>query len=375
MGFPGPHRQKWCVGLHRVRRTAGHLVLLRHLCVDDRPWMEAREIEDGIATTNLLPGPASTQLAIFCAWRLRGWPGATSAACASSSRVWSSSSPFLPSSCRRTRRPGPSGRRPAPEPPSRPWRCTPRGDWSRPAGSASAPTQPAARWPVRTGGAVRRPRRALLVLVLLGCGVIEIIIRRPGRPCQAAGRSSLPASLHGARLGGLGALAWVALKVGALSYGGGFIIIPLMQHDAVRTYHWMTGAQFLNAVALGQITPGPVVQTVAVVGYAAGGIGGGLFAAGSPSPLPLPSSWWAGRASTDTANASVESFLTGAAPAVSGPSPDRPFRSACPCSNGGRYRCWPGVAIWLFVIKHGVVAALLLAGAAGIVLALAGLPV
>ena len=57
------------------------------------------------------------------------------------------------------------------------------------------------------------------------------------------------------------------------------MIIPLMQHDAVNTYHWMTGAQFLNAVALGQVTPGPVVQTVAVVGYAASGVGGALLAA------------------------------------------------------------------------------------------------
>ena len=72
--------------------------------------------------------------------------------------------------------------------------------------------------------------------------------------------------------GGLAALYCVALKVGALSYGGGFVIIPLMQHDAVVTYHWMTGPQFLNAVALGQVTPGPVVQTVAVVGYAASGL-------------------------------------------------------------------------------------------------------
>ncbi len=52
-----------------------------------------------------------------------------------------------------------------------------------------------------------------------------------------------------------------------------------MQGDAVDTYHWMTNAQFLNAVALGQITPGPVVGTIAAVGYAAHGIGGGLFAA------------------------------------------------------------------------------------------------
>ena len=73
-------------------------------------------------------------------------------------------------------------------------------------------------------------------------------------------------------------VAWVAFKVGALSYGGGFVIIPLMQSDAVSHYHWMTGAQFLNAVALGQITPGPVVQTVAVVGYAAAGLIGGILA-------------------------------------------------------------------------------------------------
>src|SRR5246500_5491174 len=79
-------------------------------------------------------------------------------------------------------------------------------------------------------------------------------------------------------MGGLLALAWVAFKVGALSYGGGFVIVPLMQADAVGHYHWMTNAQFLNAVALGQITPGPVVQTVAVVGYAAAGLGGGLLA-------------------------------------------------------------------------------------------------
>src|ERR1022692_306872 len=53
-----------------------HIVLLRKLCVDKREWLSAGEFEDGIAATNLLPGPASTQLAIFCAWRLRGAIGA-----------------------------------------------------------------------------------------------------------------------------------------------------------------------------------------------------------------------------------------------------------------------------------------------------------
>src|SRR3954453_10394422 len=53
-----------------------HIALLRKLCVYDRQWLDAQEFEDAIAACNLLPGPASTQLAIYCAWRLRGRIGA-----------------------------------------------------------------------------------------------------------------------------------------------------------------------------------------------------------------------------------------------------------------------------------------------------------
>src|SRR3954468_24456515 len=53
-----------------------HIALLRELCVERRGWMSEREFEDAIAATNLLHGPGSTQLAIYCAWRLRGVPGA-----------------------------------------------------------------------------------------------------------------------------------------------------------------------------------------------------------------------------------------------------------------------------------------------------------
>src|SRR5271156_7202353 len=53
-----------------------HIKLLRELCVERRGWLHAQEFEDAIAACNLLPGPASTQLAIFCAWRLRGRLGA-----------------------------------------------------------------------------------------------------------------------------------------------------------------------------------------------------------------------------------------------------------------------------------------------------------
>src|SRR6266513_875356 len=53
-----------------------HVALLRKLCVEHRKWLDAKEFEDAVAACNLLPGPASTQLAIFCAWRVRGRIGA-----------------------------------------------------------------------------------------------------------------------------------------------------------------------------------------------------------------------------------------------------------------------------------------------------------
>jgi chromate transporter len=74
-----------------------------------------------------------------------------------------------------------------------------------------------------------------------------------------------------------GSLAWVALKVGALSYGGGFVIVPLMQGDALA-HDWLTHAEFGNAVAYGQLTPGPVTHTIAFIGWGAAGLPGALLA-------------------------------------------------------------------------------------------------
>jgi chromate transporter len=182
--------------------------------------------------------------------------------------------------------------------------------------------------------------------------------------------------LHAGTVGGLGALAWVALKVGALSYGGGFIIIPLMQHDAVTTYHWMTGAQFLNAVALGQITPGPVVQTVAVVGYAAGGVGGGLLAALVAFAPSFAFILIGGpRFDRIRANHAVESFLTGAGPSVIGAIAG----SAIPLGLSLQY-LWQipvlaGSLLWFFAARRGVVSGLLVAGGIGVVVGLAGFAV
>ena len=149
------------------------------------------------------------------------------------------------------------------------------------------------------GGAAAATLGPWLVLVLLGCGAVELVVQRTVRPGAwrvLRSRSSRSAAVARAVCS---SLAWVAFKVGALSYGGGFVIIPLMQADAVSHYHWMTGGQFLNAVALGQITPGPVVQTVAVVGYAAAGSAGRCWQPWSRSRRRSRSSCSAAAASID----------------------------------------------------------------------------
>jgi chromate transporter len=357
-----------------------HIVLLRRLCVEERQWIEPKEFEDAIATTNLLPGPASTQLAIYCAWRLRGAAGAVLGGLCfivpGLALILALSTVFLSS-----------------HPP----------DWILGAAAGSGAAVPAValnaawglapsswerigterarqiRWVLYAllGGVAAATVGPYLVLVLAACGVSEIVIRRQHWPRPPGSvRAFLPAVVtHGATVGGLGALAWVALKVGALSYGGGFVIIPLMQHDAVTTYHWMTGPQFLNAVALGQITPGPVVQTVAVVGYAAGGVGGGLLAALIAFAPSFAFVLVGGRHFDQIrANGVVGSFLTGAGPAVIGAIAGSAIPLGLSFGHLWQIPLLVGALIWLFVARRGVVTALLIAGALGVALVLAGAP-
>jgi len=353
-----------------------HIALLRDLCVERRRWLSDHEFEDAIAATNLLPGPASTQLAIYCAWRVGGIPGAfvggLSFIAPGLVLIIGLAALFLAAS-----------------PP----------DLVLGAGAgagaavaavalqASAKLAPAswqragshARWIVYglAGAAAGAELGPWVVLVLLACGALEVTVQRsrstdrglagvlPWPPFAAAGAAS----------GGLLALAWVAFKVGALSYGGGFVIIPLMQHDAVDTYHWMTDTQFLNAVALGQVTPGPVVHTVAVVGYAAGGVGGALLAA-LVAFAPSFAMVLVGARRFDILRASptVRAFLDGAGPAAIGAIAGAAIPLALALSEPWQLGVLAGAAVALFVLRRGVVATLIAAGAAGVVAAALSAP-
>src|SRR3954470_3095002 len=200
-----------------------HIALLRELCVERRAYLTATEFEDAVAACNLLPGPASTQLAIFTAWRVAGPAGALGGGLAfivpGLVAMVALAALFLAS-----------------DPPA----------WIRGAGlgagaavaavgvgtgaalvPASRQRTPGARGLAYAvvGGAPAVLAGPWVVLALLGCGGIEVA-RRADAGATAAIAPFSP--LFAAALGGLGALAWVAFKVGALSYGGGFVIVPLM---------------------------------------------------------------------------------------------------------------------------------------------------
>jgi len=175
--------------------------------------------------------------------------------------------------------------------------------------------------------------------------------------------------------GTVGDLVWTALKVGALSFGGGFVIVPLMQGDAVHAYHWMTNTEFLNAVALGQVTPGPVVATVAAVGYGAYGIGGGLLAA---LVAFLPSFSFillgGGRFERLRGNPLARGFLAGAGPAAIGAILGSAIPLAGALTETWQFLVLAAAAIALLLARRGVVTVLLGAGAIGTIVALAGAP-
>lgn len=351
---------------------SAHIALTRELCVERRGWMDEHEFEDAVATCNLLPGPSSTQLAIYCAWRVGGRAGAlvggaafilpgllvilalaavflgappdwvrgagAGAGAAVAAVAVQAGSSFLPGSWRRARE-----------------------------GST-------ARWLVYLALGLVAPAAVgpWLVLVLLACGVAEVALQR-GLPRALS--VAPPVLAAAAASGGLLAVAWVALKVGALSYGGGFVVIPLMQADAVDHHHWMTSAEFLNAVALGQVTPGPVTHTVAVVGYAAAGLGGALLAAAVAFAPSFAFVLLGGRRFDRVRrDRSARAFLDGAGPAAMGAILGSAIPLAEALTETWQYVVLAAAAVFLLVLRRGVVLTLLGAGAAGVVVALAGGP-
>jgi len=336
------------VGVAGFGGPPAHIALLRRLCVERRRWLDAGEFEDAIAACNLLPGPASTQLAVYCAWRVRGRAGALAGGLAfvvpGLAAVLALAAVFL-----------------ARHPPA------------AVAGAAAGAGAGVAAVAVRAAlGLVpaSRARAASLArwLAYLAAGALAAALAGPWVVVVllACGGAELTLAALRPRAFTLGSLAWVAFKVGALSYGGGFVIVPLMQGDAVHVHHWLTQTQFTTAVALGQVTPGPVMHTVAAVGYAAAGVGGGLFAAVIAFAPSFAFVLGGGR-SFDALrrDARAQRFLAGAGPAAVGAILGSAVPLASALSEWWQFALLAAAAVALLSGRVGVVATLVALGAAG----------
>ena len=287
-----------------------HTALLRELMVVREAWMTAEDFSDAVAATSLLPGPASTQLAIYCA-RVAGGPiggivGGIAFIVPGFVLIVALSALFLGHSENPVLLGAAAGAVAAAVVVIAAAGVGFARGYSSRRGFALGRTVAYA----LAAGIVTLTSGPWVLAVLLGAGVIEVAIRLRSSPALlavVAAHASVPG------------LVWVAFKVGALSFGGGLVIIPLMQHDVVSVHHWLSEKQFADAVALGQLTPGPVVLTIAVVGYGAAGVWGAALAA---TVAFLPSFLFvmlgAGRFEELRHRPGPRAFLDGAGPAAAG---------------------------------------------------------
>jgi chromate transporter len=120
---------------------------------------------------------------------------------------------------------------------------------------------------LRAGGLIL----AVMTVFLIGASFGPWVSMSPVTLAAQATASAHPA--------GLAEIAAFFSKIGALTFGGGLTIIALIQEQAVDQYHWLTHQEFIDGLALGQFTPGPMIIVAAYVGYKVSGLGGAAIAA------------------------------------------------------------------------------------------------
>jgi len=265
------------LGLVAFGGPAAHTAMMRHELVHRRGWVSDERFMDLLGTTNLIPGPNSTELAIHLGFERARWRGLVAAgACF-----------ILPSALIVT---------------ALAWTYVHYGDTPAVEGIlyGVVPAVIAIIAHALVGLARVAIRRlwlaglALAALVAYLLGVNELLVLAAGallailaRAVRHPPRSSpawVVAPLVAPPLwsdptgGSLGQLFLTMLKIGAVLYGSGYVLLAFLRGDFVERLGWLTDQQLLDAVSIGQVTPGPVFTTATFVGYLVAGPLGALLA-------------------------------------------------------------------------------------------------
>ena len=257
---------------------AAHIAMMEDEVVRRRRWMTQQEFLDLLGATNLIPGPNSTEMAIHIGHRQGGWPGLLVAGVSFILPAVLIVMAFGWAYVRYGSLPQVAGILYGVKPVI--IAIVLQALWSL--GKTSIKTK------LLAGVAVAAVILTFLgiheLLVLFGAGIIVgtwCLIRQVGRRGPTSMLTASPLLIlmsAGATTFGLWWLFLFFLKVGSVLYGSGYVLLAFIRADLVERWHWLTESQLLDAIAVGQVTPGPVFTTATFVGYVLAGPKGAVVA-------------------------------------------------------------------------------------------------
>ncbi len=246
---------------------AAHIAMMRQEVVERRGWLTDAEFLDLLSASNLIPGPSSTELAIHIGYRLQGWRGLmlaglcfiVPAALLVGLLGWVYQSyGALPQAISLMRGVTP---------------VVVAIVLQAVRGLAASSLRSVPAMLIALGAFLLSAFGMHPVLVLLLSGATFVLLRTGGLagwiPFLSGGAAST-VSLLG--------IFGVFLKMGSIVFGSGYVLLAFLQSDLVDRLHWLTTQQLLDAVAVGQVTPGPVFTTATFIGYLLAGWKGAVVA-------------------------------------------------------------------------------------------------